>query len=584
MSSADLTSPAPWKLWRFQAEAVFLIGLALLGVIMLGRASFGMEWVGDDAYTLGTASRYVLGDRPIVDSWETHFSSDMMVTPFVWVIHQLRPDGTGLVRHYRYVFVMLQLLYAFAVWRLLRGLLPPPVAMLIAWTVFVYLPYYYLLLNYNSIMWSVFTLTGLLLLRSLSEERPIRWVMIAAGVAAAVASFAYPTMIVAVPFFVLGIFMTRRGEARRPILWFLSGLGAMLAVFLVVTLVWAGTRHLAEALPWFANPGDRDMSFAAIFERFNRTRAVIGAAVVSAFMFAALALVFRRHPRRDAIALAGGIFASVATVVIAPRLPHTLLYYMDIPEACALGIGTAMLLLALVSKDRFYRRLFWLLYLPTIGMAIGAGVASLEGFETATMPAILTAVAGFIALTHAVGWRAGERVSRSAAALVMSAIGVVFLMFLVTDVLHYGVDSDLPKLTATIQEGAYAGIRTTPANAQQWAHYLEVFDPIKKAGGRVAFVEAFPTGYLATGLLPGAYSVWSNFTHGPRWQKYLDITGNYPDHIVATRIPGPNGGLVPEPFKPPMGLRDFNEKYVETYRDADFAIYARRPGVDLQAK
>ena len=557
-------------------EIFFFVGLAVLAALMFYRASFGMEWLGDDAYTLSTATRYVQGDRPIVDSWETHFSSDMMAAPIVWALDRVSPDGTGLVLHYRYVFVVLQIIFAFVVWRLLRGLLPPPAAMLTSWIVFAYLPYYYVLLNYNWTRTATFTIAALLLLRLCGREKPSPWPAVTAGVLYAIGTFAYPTMIVAVPFVVAGVWWARCNRAGKVIGWFLGGFFAFLAASVVVTIAWAGTAHLAQVLPLFTHPGDRDMSLVAIFARFNRTRAVLGAPLVGSIVFAALALTLRSRPQRDAIALTGAILASVLTALVTPSLPHPLLFYMDIPQAIMFGIGTAFLLLVIISKDRYYRRLFWLLYLPTIGMAIGASFASLEGFETATMPAIITAIAAFLALNHAVEKAKTVGASARVNWLVPVALVTVLVALVVSDGWYYGGDSPVTQLTARLDQGAYAGIATTPANAALYAHYTKVFEPVRAAGGRTAFLEAFPTGYLMTGVRPGAYSVWSNFASGNRWQEYLDITGNYPTTIVSTRIPGPNGGLVAKPFAPPLGLRDFASKYYEIYRDADFVIYKRR--------
>jgi hypothetical protein len=228
----------------------------------------------------------------------------------------------------------------------------------------------------------------------------------------------------------------------------------------------------------------------------------------------------------------------------------------------------------LLAKDDDTSRLFRLLIVPAFGVGFGTLLASYEGFETAAMPAIIATIATLFALVYVA--RADQTERRvSAVRLAGAGLALVALFFLYILMQYTGGDAAVRQLPATIATGPYAGIHTTAANAERYARYLAVLAPLRSTKGRVAFVEEFPQGYLLTGARPGTYSVWTTFAHGVRWQKYLDITGLYPQFIVATRFLGPNGGVVARPFAPPFGITGFSTAYRETYRDFDFVIYER---------
>lgn len=585
----EVAAASPGAAGRSRASIVFYVVLALLAALMVYRAAYGIEWYGDEAYSLGTASRYAAGDHPITQSWESHFSSGMLLTPFVWVLRRAAPDGTGIVLLFRYLFVVLNTLYAVAVWRLIRGLVPPWAAVLTTLTLYLYLPYFYVFPYYNSMMVWGFTLSSLLLLRGFSVAGgPSRTrYLVASGVLSGLGTIAYPTMLLALPFFCAGIWLAARasgegGAPRQPLVRYLAGLVATLGVFAVVLLVSSGFRDLGAALPYFLHPTDRDMSPGAMAYRIGRTWSVLitPAVTLAAFGIASLATRARRSP---VAAAAVATVTAALTAFVLYKFKFTFLSYLDIPQSVALAIGCLAPLMALRLRDARTRQLVWLLSLPALGLGVGTLLASYEGFETAAMPSIIALVATYAVMALAARDGAADSGPGGAAGrprltdtrLVVAAMAAVAVFSLYTTMQYVGGDSAVRQLDTRMVAGPYAGIRTTAANAAWYAAYLEVLAPLRASTGRIAFVEEFPQGYLLTGRPPGTYSVWTTFSTGGRWQAYLDITGLYPDDIVSTTFKGPNGGFVATPFAPPFGLRDFAKKYTETYRDADLVIYSR---------
>ena len=576
-------SPSLCDRWGRRSDLVFYAVLAILAVLMLVRAAYGTEWYGDESYALGTPMRYVAGDHPIVDSWESHFSSGILLTPFVWVLEKTKPDGTGIVLMFRYLFVAMQAIYAFALWRLIRPHAPSWAAIVTSCAAFLYVPYFYLIPYYNSIMLPAMMLSALALLRAFTgdEGRSGRW-LVASGVLAGVGIIAYPTMLLALPFFCTGIVLEARrrsdsgdGLVRRTLVAFLGSMFAALGVFAVVTIAASGMRHLPEALPYFLHPVDRDISLSGLVSRLERTWTVLIAPAAAVLVFAVGALIARKRRAPLAGVIVATIVATIAVAFVVYRVKAPSISFLDMPQATALGIGMVVPLMMLCRRDARTDTLFRLLCIPAFGLGVGTLVASHEGFETAAMPAVIAMIATLLVLA---GPRGGERDARwigPAVALPVVGAALVAAFFLFIGAQYTAGDAAVRQLGTTITTGPYAGLHTTADNAALYMSYMKQLQPLEASTGRIAFLEEFPQGYLFTGRLPGTYSVWTTFATGDRLQRYLNINGNYPDDIVATRFTGPNGGVAAKPFAPPFGLTAFAKKYKERYRTQDFVVYGR---------
>lgn len=582
---------------------VFILMVAVLGAMLVIRARHGMDWFMDEPYALDTPLRFLAGDHVIVDAWETHFSSAMLLTPFVWVVHQLSPGNEGIVLNFRYLFVFLQTVYTFIVWRVLRPVVREWWAIAIAGVVMVYLPFFYVFPYYNDIAVAAFTVSALLLLSTFAADRDRlpAGLMVASGVASGVGVIAYPTMLVAIPLFAVGIWLEVRargrglGGVRRPLLAYGLAVLGTLSLFAVVTLASSGGTHLAQSLPRFLRPDDRDVTMAAIATAYAKTWTLLITPAAAALAFLGYALVRGRERASAITAIATTTVAAivVATLLYRERVPW--LHYFDMPQACALGIGTALLLLPMLKRrPAITGRLLRLLALPTVGVALGTTLASHEGFEPATMPAIILAIGTFVALASALregsgtpstaGQEAGRPSSwRRQVVVAAGSLLLAFAFFLYGATQYVSADAPVRQLDTLLTTGPYKGIRTTAANAEQYASYERALGPLSREPGRIAFLEEFSLGYLMTARRPGTYSDGITYARGHRWQTYLDITGNYPTTIVATRVYGygsksDEDKVAPVPVPPPFGLRDFAQKYQEAYRDGDFVVYERVSG------
>lgn len=565
------------------ARWIFLVMLAIAAALMVARVHFGIEWYGDEANALAEPMRYAMGDLPIAQSWHTQFSSGVFLTPLVRLLLAVRPDRSGLVIGFRLAYVLMQAALAVVVWRLLLRRVSDWAAAAIALGAFFYAPYFYVFPYYNDIAVAALLVSALATYAAFtSEHAPGRGTLALAGAALAVAVIVYPTMLLVVPFAVLGAFVYTRGRPgsapsiRSSILFYLAVVFGVLLLYAAAVLAIASRGPLLASLPYFLHPIDRDMSLGALVARFMRTKAVVGTSIVCLLTLGvALAAVrWTRVPR--AVAIAAAVIVACLFAVLAPYLPHTLLYYMDIQQSAALAIALIVPVLMLVRRDDSVRAAFWLLTLPAIGAAAATAIVSYEGFETATMPMIVGAVATLLVLFQWSAEDSGVPARRlAAAAPLVASVGVIALLVGTTLSLTGG-DEPVWRLNRTLSSGPYASVRTTSSGVERYDRYARLLTPLAQRGGRVAFVGEFPVGYVLTGSKPGTYSVWTTFPSGPLWQAYLDITGDYPATIVSTTFIGPNGGIADAPFEPPFGLREFAQRYRETYRDDEFVVYTRR--------
>jgi hypothetical protein len=320
------------------------------------------------------------------------------------------------------------------------------------------------------------------------------------------------------------------------------------------------------------------MSAGALVARFMRTKAVLGASVVCLITLVVGLVLARRTRISRSVAVSTAMVAGCLFALVAPYLPHSLLYYMDIQQSAMLALALIVPVLMVLHSDELVRAAFWLLTVPAFGAAAGTAVVSYEGFETATMPMVIGAIAMLVVLFQWADRRAASSSGRAAQIAAFVATASVLVVLAGTTLALTGGDDVVWRLNTTIDSGPYKSIRTSAQGAEQYGRYMALLTPLAKRDGRIAFVGEFPIGYVLTRSRPGTYSIWTTFPSGGLWQEYLSITGNHPSTIVSTRFVGPNGGRVTSPFVPPFGLVGFDDRYDETYRDDEFVVYQERFG------
>ena len=95
---------------RVLSLSLCLTVLAALFLLLLARAPYGFDWT-DETYYSVLPYRFVLGDRPILDTWEVHQFSGLIALPFMRLYLLITAgDMTGVMLYFRYVFLVIQFL------------------------------------------------------------------------------------------------------------------------------------------------------------------------------------------------------------------------------------------------------------------------------------------------------------------------------------------------------------------------------------------------------------------------------------------------------------------------------------------
>ena len=94
--------------------------LTLFFLLLLWRAPFGYDWTDEQYYSV-VGYRILQGDRPLMDTWEVHQFSGILVAPVLGLYRLLNGDSMdGAVLYLRYFYVSFQFAVSLLVFGSLR--------------------------------------------------------------------------------------------------------------------------------------------------------------------------------------------------------------------------------------------------------------------------------------------------------------------------------------------------------------------------------------------------------------------------------------------------------------------------------
>lgn len=515
---------------RVLSLSLCLTVLAALFLLLLARAPYGFDWT-DETYYSVLPYRFVLGDRPILDTWEVHQFSGLIALPFMRLYLLITAgDMTGVMLYFRYVFLVIQFLiavYAFFVLRRQIGNVP---AMLGAGLFLMHTHYGINSFYYNTMALMFLVLSALLLFDAEDAGKP-RLRNALAGLSYALSVLAYPYLLLALPvYLVYWALRIRRakGEAHRlrPAAWFVSG-GIVAAAAVCIYIV--SRSSVGEVIANFGylltDPDHESIRVLDVMLSYlNATRVLFGptcyaAAALCAYGFATC---FVRNPKKQANLRAYGLMAAVA--VIAMGVIWVIPY--DYPNIHKINL--AAMTVALVAPALYFLSgrkpgrgilLFFLGTALSVAVQIGSNTR-IRASSGMMLPASVGALMYLFQCLDDLPDAAKKRMLKTFATVVCSAQLLLTAGLRMMTVYR---DAPIEQLTATIADGPAKGIRTTPAHAAHLEDVCSAFLSHAPAEGTVLVSYLFPYAYLLTNLPPATPSTYNMPLQSPWLMQYYAL-------------------------------------------------------------
>lgn len=554
------------RIWRSLntngAYRTALIAAACCAVaLLLVRSLVGVGLWGDEPYGLSTALRYVLGDKPLVDSWDTNFSSAIMAMPFVSAYLRLAGSTEGILLAFRGVWVALVVTTSAMAFVALSTTMRKGLAAILGILLLIYLPYLSPYVGYGADwLWHMFAAFIAVFLYSHPPKH--RWAYAIPGVVSALGIIGNPPTLTVVPFFTAAIWLafvdspTRR---RQSMIAYLTGVACTAGLFLLVLLALSGSQVLTM-LSHVSSPDDHDFSAAAQVTRLWQARWSLLLPLMVGFLSG---ITWRRSHELDESLVEFFILSSITLLgiwaVVTQRIPM-----LTAPQTLVFMAALALLLARLVAGGASLNGSQLLLILPATGAGVGWFLGSNGGFASAVLASPLLLAAGLI------WWSDGNRIARSARVYsVLATCALVGLVAVVAGIgLYYTPEGVTLQMTTPVDSGPFKGVFTTADEAARIAAVQSEFNTLPPVEGRTVFFERFPLGYLLDGVNPGTYSTWATSASSDRLQTYIDATGRSPQRLVLTRFAA---DLDDGEFSGIPRLRNASD-YREVYRGTELRV------------
>ncbi len=530
--------------------------LTLLFLLLLWRVPFGYDWT-DEGYYSVVAYRFLLGDRPLLDTWEVHQFSGLLALPFLRAYLLFHPSGTdGVLLYFRYVYVSIQYLiglYAFHVLKKRSGAVPACIAaaMLLCFTHFAINGYYY------DTMALLFCVLSALLVFDFLEGGRTAWPKaLLAGAAYAFAVQAYPYFILSLPVYVVFwlVLVKRRGKdarIKRGAVCFAGGVLLVAAALATVLLTRLSPREVLHGVSnLFSDPDHQAVNPLRLMGSYlNAIRVLYGPVSYGAAALCLLGgayLLIRRETARRMLRTIG---AALALLLLAGAVLRAVTYDWDgIYRINLLAMGFALTApgLFLFAGRKADRNL--LLYFLGCALSVCVQIGSNTRIRASSGMLLPASVATVLYLFDhrdelfrfglkadgTQGRARAGRIRRAAVvcAAVVCAAGAASLLLLRMTAMYR--DEPISELNAVVETGPAQGIRTTAESADRYGELVTEIRENAPQQGTILITSLFPDGYLVTGLKPATPSAFF-MTMDSQWLSsyYAEHPERIPTYVFA---------------------------------------------------
>lgn len=495
-------------------DIIFITSIIAGFFFLLWKSKYGMGG-NDEAFYLTIPHRIVKGDGMFLQEWNLGQFSSFLMLPAMKV-YLLAAKGTeGIILHFRYLYIIMQILCTVVLYVKLRKYTFAIPAVL---CFFIFCPYDIMAVSYNTMGLVFMTLTGVLLAERNEKNR--RRSCFPAGLLFAAAVLCNPFLVLLYVVYSVAVFVKflRKREKEEDWIWITAGACALAAVFIVTVLQQSGVTGLLENLPHIMkDPEHTSRSLFMIVQVYlSSFWKVYGVMLPIWAVLLAASYLCRKKKERRKICFALLVLSVFFSWIVLLREVQNNYNFIMVPILVC-GLGTYMM------TEKKEKALFRWLYLFSFAYSFMANYASNQGMHAISM----ALVPGVIASVLFIGCFLRQE---SGSALVIAAATLVLFGQLGSEIyaktVHTFWEKPIWELNTTIEEGPLKGTVTTAESAQEYKEKLvDIKENIKKQGP-VLFVTENTWCYLYADTDYGTFSSYMSggMEHAVlRWEEYFGI-------------------------------------------------------------
>lgn len=512
------------------AQVLPYVGFAVLFFLFIWRAFRGFDW-SDESAAFAAPYRLLLGDLPLVDSWDSHPGWLVLAAPFLKLYQNWQGNMDGVLLAGRLCFAAVQIFVSVIVYhRLFLFCKSHLASMLAGWLTASFVPG--MVLNFSaqsvSLLAMVLSCTGLLV-QYRQENGLCSPCTLLSGLFSGLAVCIYPTFFPALLPMALMLVLFRPGKCKKgirsllPLFCFIAGavvLPLLLVLYLQKLIGWTA---LTENFQWLITSRSSPFSqyghaFFTFFQGYSKADFLSLAELSLLFMLLlakwapipvdlpfSLETIFQLAIK---IALPLCFLANVVYVIVQPD--------WNMPSSTKMGYlltsaGIWPVILCIQNPSRRSRLLLLGLYLPGMLMALGAHLSDQSsdfGASFALLPSMLAAVL-LVYENYGPLLRSVNRgTMETAVAILRTCMAMVAFFLLGTTLfircgLAYG-DLPVSQLTTLMTSGPAQGIYTNDVDAAAYETMVQEIKETQSDSSRVLILGNLPFGYLCTENRPSA--------------------------------------------------------------------------------
>ena len=490
------------RLWPPPVLASVAVGVALVALAFAWRRlSLGTD-LNDEGFYVAVPYRMALGARPFVDEMNVLQTAQFFVYPFVKLYVWLTGGAQGIVLFTRHLYLVWTVLVSAIAWFGLKKLVRWEQALLACLVCSTFVFVSTTNFSYNTLGAGLLVIGMGLGARALDGGR-LRF-LAAAGVAQALAAFAYPTLVVALPAIALCVALAMPERRRRALCAWCLGALTTLALEAVL-LASFGVSNVMRSLRWQITGWDRLNDSGGPTKLWGVVHGAIGHVELYPWVIVAALVVwlaYRRWPVcRVALALA----------------PLALLPFGEQLVSAADGFGVVyglaapfFYLFVPVERRAQAKRLLLWGYCPALAAGLVSGYSSANGWlqtDVGLLPAmVLSGV--FLALALAPRESDPGLLRRLLPSLAVACLSGILAVTVTYQYQFLPRAVPYSQLTVTMRSGPYAGVRTTSTRAAYLEQLSADLRRTTKPSDRLLVFYQEPAFYLFWPGRVAANTVW----------------------------------------------------------------------------